>query len=137
MRKYQKDFVGWAKVAEEVEKREREELYKSGVAYWANLGVNIGSGEDGKGKRFTRPALLLAMLNKTQGLIVPVTSQKKQGANYREIVIDGKVEYLLFDQVRTLDAKCLESVVEEISQESLKSLRKDFLKNMKYHFYGA
>lgn len=136
MDQYKKDFVGWAKVAEEVEKREREELYKSGVVYWVNLGINIGSGEDGKGKRFTRPALLLAMLNKTQGLVVPVTSQKKKGANYREIVIGGKVEYLLFDQIRTLDVKCFERMVEEISQESLKSLRKDFLKIMKYHFYG-
>lgn len=137
MGKYQKDFAGWAKVAAEIEQRERKGLYKSGVVYWTNLGVNIGSGEDGKGRRFTRPALLLAMLNKTQGLIVPITSQRKEGANYREIIVGGRVEYLLFDQVRTLDVRCLEEMVEEISREDLKSLRKDFLNIIKYHFYRS
>lgn len=135
MKKYQKDFAGWAKVAEEIEERERKESYKSGVVYWANLGVNIGSGEDGKGKRFTRPVLLLAMMSKTQGLVIPITSQKKEGANYREIVVAGKIEYLLFDQVRTMDVKCLENMIDEVGVEFLRKMRNDYIRIVKYHFY--
>ncbi len=136
MGNYRKDFAGWAKVAEEVEGRERASFYKSGVVYWTNLGVNVGSGEDGKGERFTRPALLLAMLNKTQALVAPITSQKKNGANYRDVVVAGKLEYLLFDQIRTLDVKCLERVVDEIDAATLKRLRGDLLRILKYHFYN-
>jgi mRNA interferase MazF len=137
MGSYRKDFAGWAKVAEMVERRERAEFYKSGVIYWANLGVNIGSGEDGKGERFTRPVLLLAMLNKTQVLVIPITSQKKKGANYREIVVNGKVEYLLFDQLRTIDVKCLEEVVDEIDSDTLRMVRGGLLKILKRQFYGV
>ena len=137
MGSYRKDFAGWAKVAEMVERRERAEFYKSWVIYWANLGVNIGSGEDGKGERFTRPVLLLAMLNKTQVLVIPITSQKKKGANYREIVGNGKVEYLLFDQLRTIDVKCLEEVVDEIDSDTLRMVRGGLLKILKRQFYGV
>ena len=131
MGKYRKDFDGWAKVAKAVEGREREELYQSGVVYWANLDVNIGSSEDGKGARFTRPVLLLTMMNKTQGLIIPISSQKKQGVNYREILVGGKIEYLLFDQVRTLDMKCIERMVEEVDSITLQRFRRDYLKILK------
>lgn len=136
MGKYRKDFAGWAKVAEVLEGRERLESYKRGVIFWANLGVNVGSSEDGKGERFTRPVLLLAMMNMTQALIVPITSQKKEGANYREIVVAGKIEYLLFDQLRTIDVKCLEQVIDEVDSVTLKKLRGDLLRILKYHFYS-
>lgn len=135
MAKYEKDFKGWAKVAEEVEGREREEIYKSGVVYWANLGVGVGSNEDGKGERFTRPVLLLAMVSKARALIVPITSQVKEGVNYREILVAGKVEYLLFDQVRTIDTKCLEGMLDDVGEVFLRKMRGDFLKVLKYHFY--
>ena len=135
MKEYQKDFAGWAKVAAEIEARERKQNVKPGVIYWANLGVNVGSGEDGKGPRFTRPVLLLARVNTVRGLIVPVTSQKKVGMNYRELVVAGNVEYLMFDQLQTIDIKCLEGVVDEINVESLRKVRGELLKVLKCYFY--
>lgn len=132
---YRKDFVGWAKVAEEVEKRERPKYVKVGGIYWCNLGINIGSCEDGKGNNYTRPVLVLAKMNATQALIVPITSKQKVGANYREICVSAKIEYLLFDQLRMVDTKCLSDLIDDVGDNILKRFRSDLLNILRFRFY--
>lgn len=136
MGKYRKDFAGWAKVAEMLEDRERKVDVKPGVIFWAHVGVGVGLEEVGKGEEFTRPVLVLERLNQRIVLAIPITSQKKEGANCREIVVAGKIEYLLFDQLRTIDVKCLEQVIDEVDSVTLKKLRGDLLRILKYHFYS-
>lgn len=135
MAEYYKDFWRWAKVASVIEKRKARNEIKVGAVYWCNLGVNIGSTECGKGEYFTRPVLVLAKVNQTRFLIIPISSQKKSGVNYREIVVAGRIEYLLFDQMTTIDERCMGDFVDEVAPGNLRTLQNALLRIMKYHFY--
>ncbi len=134
-KKYQKDFARWAQVAEGIERRKRPEMIKPGVIYWCNVGVNVGTIEDGKGPRFTRPALVLSTSEGGQVIIVPITSQKKAGPNSFEIVVNGRIEHLLFAQMRPIDALCLEAFIDELDDATFMKARNKLLKYMRLIFF--
>lgn len=135
MGKYQKDFVGWAKVAEEVERRERKIDIKRGAIYWANLGATIGSELIGKGDEFSRPVLVLEKFNQRMVLVVPITSRVHNRRGYREIVVAGKVECLTLEQARPIDVLRIGDFLDEIAPDELEKIWKHWAKLMKYHFY--
>lgn len=135
MGEYQKDFAGWAKVAEEVERRGRWAEVRAGAIYWANIGVEVGSEEVGKGERFTRPVLILEKLNERMVVAIPITSQPKYRRGYREIVVAGKIEFLILGQARPLDVLRLEEFVDEVAFGELEQIWKHYVKLLKYHFY--
>lgn len=135
MNKYQKDFAGWAKVAEEVEKRERKTDIKQGVIYWADLGATIGSELVGKGDDFSRPVLVLEKFNQRMVLAVPITSQTHNRRGYREIVVAGKVERLALEQTRPIDVLRIGDFLDEVAPDELERIWKHWTKLMKYHFY--
>lgn len=135
MYEYQKDFLGWAKVAEEVEKRERRLEVKSGAIYWANLGENVGSELVGKGRDFARPVLILAQFNLRMVLVVPITSRAHDQRGYHEIVVAGKLERLALEQTRPIDVLRIGDFLDEVAPNELEKIRKHWIKLMKYHFY--
>lgn len=135
MDKYQKDFVGWAKVAEEVEKRKRRSEVKVGAIYWANIGENIGSELVGKGRDFARPVLILAQFNFRMVLVIPITSRIHDQRGYHEIVVAGKLERLALEQVRPIDVLRIGDFLDEVAPGELEKIRKHWMKLMKYHFY--
>lgn len=107
MAKYEKDFKGWAKVAEEV----------------------------GKGARFTRPVLVLAKFNERTVLAIPITSQPNYRRGYREIVVAGKVEFLILGQARPMDVLRLEEYIDEVARAELEGIWGAYMKLLRYHFY--
>lgn len=135
MDKYRKDFVGWAKVAEEVEKRERRSEVKVGAIYWANIGENIGSELVGKGRDFARPVLILAQFNFRMVLVIPITSRIHDQRGYHEIVVAGKLERLALEQARPIDVLRIGDFLDEVAPSELEKIRKHWMKLMKYHFY--
>ena len=135
MDNYRKDFIGWARIAEEVEKRELGLMVRKGGIYWANIGVGIGSEEVGKGNRFTRPVLVLAKINERTVYAIPITSQPKHRRDYREIIVAGKTEFLIVCQGRPLDVLRLEHFIDEVAPQELGDIWRYWLKTMRYHFY--
>ena len=135
MGKYQKNFVGWARVAEEIERRERRLDVKVGAIYWANVGENMGSELVGKGRSFSRPVLVLAQFNLRMVLAIPITSQVQAGGGYREVVVAGKVEYLALEQTKPIDVLRLGDFIDEIAAGELELIRKHSVRLLKYHFH--
>lgn len=124
MDRYQKDFIGWAKVAEEIEKREEcSQIDKAGIICWVNLGVNIGSEEDGKGANFTRPALIIAFYGSNLALIAPLSSKIKKGQFYRKIIANGNTETIIINQIRVIDRARIGNYIDEIDSLSLERIR--------------
>lgn len=120
---YYKDFVGWAKFAEQVERRPRPANLKSGIICWCYLGVNIGTEQDGTGENYARPVLILGTTSPNQVLILPFTSKRKEGRSYVEIMINGIPETLIINQPRTVDIKRIGYYLDEISDELLRKIR--------------
>lgn len=128
-------FLAWAKIAKEVEKRDRPEMLKAGVVYWCNYSVNIGSELVGKGEGFSRPILVLALLNERLALVVPLTSQPRVGANYIEVMINGRLEYLVLTQMRAMDSRRVTRFIDELDMETFNGIKKYLLRWMKYILY--
>lgn len=135
MSKYRKDFVGWAKVAEEIEGRERRAEVKVGAVYWANIGENVGSELLGKGRDFSRPVLILAQFNFRMVLAIPITSRIHDQRGYREIVVAGKLERLALEQTRPIDVLRIGDFLDEVAPDEMEKIRKHWMRLMKYHFY--
>lgn len=134
-RAYRKDFLGWAKVAEEVERRGLRDDIKVGAVYWMNIGVGIGSEEVGKGERFTRPALVLEKLNERMAFVIPITSQSQRGQGYKEIVVAGKTEFLMLCQARPVDVLRIEGFIDEVAFKELEEILRQYVKNLRLRFY--
>ncbi len=133
--KLSEDFAGWARVAEEIEKRERrDDIYVGGV-YWANIGAGIGSEETGKGERFTRPVLVLEKFNERMLFAIPITSQPQLRRGYHEIVVAGETEFLILCQAGVMDALRIEEFIDEVAPGELERIWKHVIKSLKYHFY--
>lgn len=114
-----KPFSTWSQVAQNIQLFTTPRTTKPGLVHWCNLGINIGSEIDGKGPRFTRPVVVLFVFNSRLALIAPTTTKKKTGLIHPKIIINGKTEYLLLDQIRTIDTARLENFIDEINSQTM------------------
>jgi mRNA interferase MazF len=55
----QKDFDKWNEQKKELDKKQKDMLFKEREIWWCNLGLNIGDEENGKGEKSTRPILII------------------------------------------------------------------------------
>lgn len=113
MTDYYKKFDQWNAVAKEIQLRPHQNI-KPGAVYWCSLGVNIGSEEDGKGPRFTRPVLVILQCNPNLALVAPFTTKYKKRLSSLQYIIAGSPEYLLIDQIRAIDTRRIEEFIDEI-----------------------
>lgn len=135
MDKSKKDFLGWARVAEGIERRVGIEPVKTGIIRWCNFGVGIGTELYGKGKEFTRLGLLLTRLTNDLVLVIPITSQVRTGSNYEPIVVKGRTEYLNLTQTRPISARRIGGLIDEVDHLTFLSLKKRYLRFIKYQLY--
>ncbi len=82
--------------------------FKSRDIWWASLGVNIGSEEDGKNNNFERPVLVLKKFNEYLALIAPLSSKLKENNQYyHKILIRSYNNSVMISQIRIMSVKRL------------------------------
>ena len=81
--------------------------YKEREVWWAYLGENVGSEEDGKGRQFSRPILILRGFSRDLFWGVPLSTTTKRGQYYHELQLNEKTSVALISQIRTLDTSRL------------------------------
>ena len=79
--------------------------YKERDIWWVAVGHNVGTEEDGKGKDFNRPVLIIKGFSKYQFWGVPLSTTQKTGKYYHQFVVNGKVSSALLSQLRVYDTK--------------------------------
>lgn len=103
---YTKDFESWFKVKQSIQERsDTPPGYKEREVWWAQLGLNVGDEEDGKGEYFSRPILIVKGFSKCLVWAVPLTSNPKVGRFYHSALLDGKTSTVILSQLRTLDIR--------------------------------
>ncbi len=86
----EKDFDGWNKSKQKIDKRANVPFYHEREVWWCLLGVNVGHEQNGAG-RYQRPVLVLKRLSQNTCLIVPLTASIKP--NYFRIplgIVNGQ-----------------------------------------------
>lgn len=134
MDKFQKDFKKWAEVAERVEGLERPPFIKVGAIYWCYLGVGIGSELVGKGEDCTRPVLVVGKIDERLVLVTPITTKKKRGGHYTEVIVNGRLENVILYQSKIVDVKRLGDFIDEVPTNALASVQEKYLQFCKRLF---
>lgn len=121
---YTKDFQAWSHVKESIqEKTGNLPSYKEREVWWAQLGVNIGDEEDGKGEYFSRPVLIVKGFSKHLVWVLPLTSNSKVGKYYYSAVINGKTSSIILSQLRILDIRRFTNRIGVLDEQTFGDLK--------------
>jgi mRNA-degrading endonuclease toxin of MazEF toxin-antitoxin module len=124
-----KRFLEWIGLKEKLHNAERRPpLVSEREVWWISFGENVGSEINGKSELFSRPGLVLKKLSRSFYLVVPTTTQKREGSWYSPIFYNGETYYLCLHQIRTIDYRRLSSRVGEINESDFMLAKKAFMK---------
>ena len=119
-----KDFSEWCRVKQTIENTSKRIFYREGEVRWCSLGLNVGLEMDGKGRRFTRPVLIVKALGRNALLCMPVTTKIRLDTHYRDIDLgDGMARQVSLSQIRFIDTKRLGERLGAINKEKLREIK--------------
>ena len=127
----QKDFESWHEVKAELQLRKNIPTFRNREIWWCSLGVNIGDEEDGKGKKFNRPVLILRKFNNKIFWGVPLTTKIKENPHYYKIDIPTKIgdkeqlvtQCIMLSHLRLWDSKRLTHKMSQLSMKQFNDIR--------------
>ncbi len=119
-----KDFHSWVEVKEESHLKEDRLLFKVRDVWWCKLGANIGDEEDGKGRLFLRPVLVIRKFNKRVFIGLPFSSIiKEDNYFYYKFEFQGKPQSVIISQIRLFDSKRLSHKLGAVSNADFKEIK--------------
>lgn len=119
----EKDFVGWSKSKELIHSTAQAPFYKEREVWWCTFGVNIGHEQDGVGKSYTRPVLIVRRLSRNMFFGVALTSRPKSGRYYLPIgMIENRMATAILSQVRLFDTKRLVRKITTLDNSTFKEV---------------
>lgn len=120
-----KDFDKWNENKKKLHNHDVSSFYHEREIWWCSLGVNVGFEQDGTGKNFDRPIVIIRGFNKNTFFAVGLTGREKAGKYYLYLgKIDGQDATAVLSQVRLLDSRRLVrkiGTLDEVQFEKLKT----------------
>jgi mRNA interferase MazF len=104
-------YIEWIKKKFWLTNLTRNMQVKEGEVYWCSLGLNVGDEENGKGKDFRRPVLVLRKFNNSIFIGVPLTTKNKENKYYTKILLKDNEVSAIISQLRVLDVKRLDEKI--------------------------
>ena len=99
--------------------------------WWCSLGINVGFEQDGTGKNFDRPVVVIRGFNERIFFGVALTGVKRKGKYYFPIgKVEGREASAVLSQVRLIDTKRLVRKMETLDESVFKELREDLKKKL-------
>ena len=122
----QKDFDKWNEIKKGIHSDEDYlPLYHERQIRWCRLGTNIGYEQDGTGKGFSRPVLILKGFSRNVCLVVPLTTTTKENEFYVPIgIVDGQKAVVIISQIRLVDTKRLYKQIGTLDKKTFEGIRK-------------
>ena len=131
----EKDFDEWNKKKKVIEVLLGVPGFHERELWYCRMGLNIGFEQDGKGKDFLRPIIIIRKFNNQIFWAIPLTSahkkiSKKASAYYFTFSFrEGETSVAILSQIRLIDARRLSHSIGTISgndfvllKEKLKAL---------------
>ncbi len=101
----QKDFKKWNEKKEKIHENERRLFFYEREVWWCSLGANVGDEQDGTGKEFVRPVIVLKKFNKHLFWGIPLTTKEKKGKYYFSFLLSDRRNTAILSQMRLFDSK--------------------------------
>ena len=102
----------------------REIFIRSRQIWFCNLGINIGSEQNGSIKNLTRPVLILKNIDKNLVFIIPITSTNSQSSS-TEIKANKINGFALLNQARIIDKRRLIFKVDTLDSSAFFTIKKN------------
>lgn len=132
-----KDFKNWHLQKTNIDQKNYKTFFIEREIWFCRLGSNIGFEQDGHGKKFLRPGIILKKFSKYSALIIPLTKSEKKGQYYFSFkyrLKNTKTSFYyekttaILSQVRFIDCKRLEYSVGIISNKIFIKIKKNLSK---------
>lgn len=123
-----KDFDGWNEKKKLLNNSDIS-FYHEREVWWCSLGINIGFEQDGKGKDFSRPVLVIKGFSKNVLLCIPLTTKLKEGKYYHNISLgDGIERKVILSQIRLIDSKRFEEKICTIDETQFSAIKQKIIR---------
>ncbi|HCC67607.1 TPA: hypothetical protein DEP90_00090 [Patescibacteria group bacterium] len=120
-----KDFDEWNKLKKNIQIGQKIRYFRAREIWWCHIGANIGYEQDGKGRGFSRPILILNSYNRNLLLAVPISSKiKDKNRYYQKISYNNKIYSVIISQIRLLDSKRLIRKIATLNKEDFENIKK-------------
>jgi len=125
-----KNFDKWNAKKKEIHRSGKSPFYNEREVWWCALGANVGFEQDGTGKNFDRPIVVIRGFSKNIFLGLALTGKKREGKYYFYLgEIEGRDSSAILSQLRLIDSKRLVRKMETLNEDKFKAL-KDVLKKV-------
>lgn len=122
-----KRFLEWIGLKEKLHNSAfKPPLFKEGEVWWCSFGENIGIEVNGKGGKFSRPAIIFKKLSADGFLAIPLSTQIKIGSWYVPITHREIKCVAVLSQARVLSAKRLLEKYGELDAKDVHTIRESF-----------
>src|SRR5437764_359964 len=119
----EKDFDGWNIQKKKAHARNGRALFKERDVWWCSLGANVGDEQDGKGRFFSRPVLVLKKFNAHIFLGLPLSTIIKENRFYHKLHFKGIDQCVVLSQIRLIDAKRLENRMGDLPSHEFEKIK--------------
>lgn len=122
----EKHFDEWNELKKSVDgQADYLPLYHERQIRWCRLGVNVGFEQDGTGQDFSRPILILKGFSRRVCLVIPLTTSAKRNRYHVAVgSVGGRQAYAIISQLRLVDTRRLDTLIETLDIELFTSVRK-------------
>jgi mRNA-degrading endonuclease toxin of MazEF toxin-antitoxin module len=107
VKNHMKKFDEWNTLKKIINDRGFEVRAHERELWWASVGINVGSEQDGRGDDFERPVLVAKKLSTNVLYAFPISSQCKNIEMHMFIDHEKIHGYVLLDQLKAIDRKRL------------------------------
>jgi mRNA-degrading endonuclease toxin of MazEF toxin-antitoxin module len=121
-----KNFDEWNRVKKEIDSITTDIKPHKREVWWASLGLNIGSEQDGRGDTFERPVLILTRLSNNTFYVAPLSTKCKHIVFHKELQHDNVKGFVLLDQIKVIDKKRLKRKIGKVDAGYFESLVTQF-----------
>ncbi len=120
----EKDFDGWNKVKKQTQV-EPPRLYTVREVWWCRLGTNVGSEQDGSGRLFLRPVIIIRSFGPHTCVVLPLTTSSQEHPLRIPVGnIQGEKASAILSQMRVVDTRRLVEKVGFLDKKIFTALRK-------------
>lgn len=124
-----KDFKKWHDKKGFLHHEKTRPFFHEREIWFCVLGLNIGFEQDGSGKEFLRPILVIKKFNNEVFWCLPLTKTIKKGKYYYQFHIEGKKDTstVVLSQIKLIDAKRLQYKIGDLHNTDFIEIKKHLI----------
>lgn len=119
-----KDFDKW-NAEKKRANAEQPRLYTVREVWWCRIGINVGSEQDGSGKLFLRPVVIVRGFGANTCMVIPLTTSTQHHPLRVPVgKIQDKTAKAILSQIRVIDTRRLVEKIGFLDKKIFTQLRK-------------